>query len=83
MISLEQEPSPIIGVVFSLNRAMQLHAALHSLLLNCQDAHRLELTILYKTTSPVHSRQYARLAAEFNQFPNLHFQPETNFRKAR
>jgi hypothetical protein len=81
MLPPENRTGSLIGVIFSLNRAMQLQAALHSLLLNCQDAQRLELFVLYKTTSPVHSRQYARLVAEFDQYPNLHFQPENIFRK--
>ena len=80
MIPFEQEQSSIFGVIFSLNRAMQLQAALRSLFLNCRDVERLELFVLYKTTNSYHSRQYARLVAEFDQYPNIHFLPESNFR---
>ncbi len=81
MVGFDNQPSSFFGVIFSLNRAMQLQAALSSFLFNCQDFERLELFVLYKTTTPEHARQYMSLVKEFEKYPNIHFQPETSFRK--
>jgi hypothetical protein len=80
MVAIDNQPSSSIGVIFSLNRAMQLQAALSSFLLLCQDFERLELFVLYKATTPDHTRQYTSLVEEFEKYPNIHFQTETSFR---
>jgi hypothetical protein len=81
MIPIEIDILPIIVVIFSRDRATQLHATLRSYLLNCRDAERANLYVLYKTSNSVHARQYALLETEFAAYPNIHFLPEENFRR--
>jgi len=71
---------PACGVIFSMNRAMQLDATLRSFLLHCQDAGQVELVVLWKATTEQHASQYAQLTAEFSRLPQMHFEQESNFR---
>lgn len=69
---------PILGIVFSRDRAMQLDATLASLFLHCRDAKELQLSVIYETGSHSHSRQYARLA---KQYGSVRFIEQRDFRQ--
>ncbi|WP_417337340.1 hypothetical protein [Halobacteriovorax marinus] len=53
----------ITCVVFSMNRAMQLHALLKSLYANCTS--ELDIVVLYKATTTDHVSSYRELKSEF------------------
>jgi hypothetical protein len=73
--------SPIAGLVFSRDRAMQLDAALRSFLLHGTDALDIPVTVLYRVTNPPHPRQYAQLIQDYQSFNNITFQPQSHFRQ--
>jgi hypothetical protein len=75
---VNQTAPRVHGIVFSYNRAMQLDATLHSFYLHCQDAHLVQLTVLYKADNPRHARHYQILASDY---PQVAFRPEKNFRR--
>lgn len=66
------------GIVFSKNRAMQLHALLSSYFFYTQDP--APLKILFTTDSAEHRESYNILQQEFNTMP-VEFIRETNFRE--
>jgi len=66
------------GLVFSKDRAMQLHAVLASLRRHGRDADGLRLHVIYKATDGRHRRQYAQLAREF---PDVVFVSEVDFQR--
>jgi glycosyltransferase involved in cell wall biosynthesis len=68
----------ISAVVFSKDRAMQLHAALESLRLHCRDIAAIDLHVLYKASSDLHRDQYDQLAGIFT---NVAFTAETSFKQ--
>lgn len=70
---------PLIGVIFSRDRAMQLDAALRSFYLHCADAAGVRLVVLYHTTNHLHARQYAELVEAHRSRSNLRFLPQTHF----
>lgn len=72
---------PLLGVVFSRDRAMQLDATLRSFYLHCQDAELITLVVLYKTTSQHHAAQYAQLAQAYTATGPIHFVEEQDFRQ--
>jgi hypothetical protein len=57
---------------------MQLDATLRSFYLHCRDAQLVHLTVLFKADDPRHARHYQILA---NDYPQVAFYPEKNFRK--
>lgn len=59
---------------------MQLDAALRSFLLHCLDAEQFELFLIYKTSSAIHTNQYAQLLTQFSHYGNIHFYQQGNFR---
>jgi len=59
------EQNSIGGLIFSKDRAMQLRAAIESLLLHCGDHGRIRLVVLYKVSNELHRRQYDKLRARF------------------
>ena len=75
------ELSSLAGLIFSRDRALQLDAALRSFLLHCEDGSRLPLSVLYRTTSPLHARQYAELAEAYHSYTNIQFQEQSHFRQ--
>jgi hypothetical protein len=75
------ELSPLVGLVFSRDRAMQLDAALRSFLLHCVDGSQLQLCVLYRTTSAIHERQYAELVGAYRPQANIRFLPQLHFRQ--
>lgn len=65
-------------LIFSKNRAMQLHATLQSFYLHCLDADQTTITVLYLATNDQTTRQYEILKSEF---PQVNFIKENDFRK--
>jgi len=52
-------------ILFSFDRAMQVDAVLRSLMLHCQDADQIPISVLYRTSNKKHTLQYDRLTAEY------------------
>jgi hypothetical protein len=71
------ESKPLAAVVFSKDRPLQLDAALASLLLRCTDPERMEVTVLYATSSAYQEGLYAQLSLEY---PSVTFRRERHFR---
>jgi glycosyltransferase involved in cell wall biosynthesis len=69
-----------IVLIFSKDRALQLDAALRSLLLHCKDADSTLLLVLFTASTPVHAAQYSQLAEEYQLYPFLQFVRERDFR---
>lgn len=69
--------SPIAGVVFSKDRAMQLDATLRSFFLHCTDPEHVRLTVLYTTSQESYERQYATLRRDY---PTVEFRKERSFK---
>ena len=69
--------APIVGVVFSKDRAMQLDAALQSFFLCCQDPELVQIKVLYLTTSEQQRQQYQVLQQDY---PEVTFIEETDFK---
>lgn len=70
-------PDPKV-IIFSKDRAMQLHAAIGSFKLHCLDYERASLSVLYKASTAKHASHYEAL---FTDFPEVAFFPETNFKR--
>ena len=68
----------IAGLIFSRDRAMQLRAAIESLLLHCGDHGRIRLFVLYKVSNERHRRQYDKLRA---RFCDISFVEERDFKE--
>jgi glycosyltransferase involved in cell wall biosynthesis len=71
------ESKPLVAVVFSKDRPLQLDATLASLLLRCVDPERMEITVLYTTSSAYQEGLYRQLALEY---PGVTFRRERHFR---
>src|SRR5664280_2214063 len=72
------ESKPLVAVVFSKDRPLQLDATLASLLLRCKDPERMEITVLYTTTSAYQEGLYGQLRLEY---PGVVFRRERHFRE--
>jgi len=68
----------LVGLIFSRDRAMQLHAVLESFHARCRDSGRIRLYVLYRTSDTFHQRQYELLK---DTFANVNFIRETDFRR--
>jgi hypothetical protein len=66
-------------IIFSCDRAMQLDATLRSFFQNCVDSNISEIFVIYKTTTPVHDRQYEILKKEYSLNKQVHFLKEKDF----
>jgi Glycosyl transferase family 2 len=71
------EPRPLVAVVFSKDRPLQLHAALASLLLRCTDPELMDVHVLYATSSAYQEGLYRQLSLEF---PGVTFRKQQQFR---
>ena len=69
---------PVVAIVFSKDRPMQLEATLRSLLATCTDPSLLQVKVLYLATSDAMNRRYERVAAAF---PGVHLLPEKGFQE--
>ncbi|HEY0603901.1 MAG TPA: DUF6065 family protein [Herpetosiphonaceae bacterium] len=72
---------PLLGIVFSRDRAMQLDATLRSFYLHCEDADEITLYVIYKATDRRHAAQYAQLAQMYAAESKVRFVEETDFRQ--
>ena len=72
------QSKPLVAVVFSKDRPLQLDAALASLLLRCKDPERMEVNVLYTTSSAYQEGLYRQLALEY---PGVIFRRERHFRE--
>lgn len=68
-------------IVFSKDRAMQVHATLQSFFAHCKEADDLRVTILYKCSSEQHARQYLELAQLWGSHTNVVFTRQSHFRR--
>ncbi len=66
-----------VAVVFSKDRAMQLHCTLASLMLHCRDVDGIDVRVLYTTSHPMHEAQYEKLKKDF---PSVRFVKEGPFK---
>lgn len=73
----QTSPAPVVGLVFSKDRPLQLDAALASWRLHCADAADVVLTVLYAASSPWMQSLYRRVRHEH---PEVRFVRETRFR---
>jgi hypothetical protein len=71
----------VLLVVFSRDRALQLHALLSSLRLHCRDVEDAQVAIIYRASNTRHRRQYQQLEHEFPAEPPTTFVPERSFRR--
>ena len=72
------ESKPLVAVVFSKDRPLQLDAALASLLRRCKDPERMEVNVLYTTSSIYQEGLYRQLGLEY---PGVIFRRERHFRE--
>jgi hypothetical protein len=72
------ESKPLVAVVFSKDRPLQLDAALASLLLRCTDPERMEINVLYATSSAYQEGLYKQLSLEY---PGVTFRRQRQFRQ--
>lgn len=77
-ISNNEGSNDIISIVFSKDRAMQLHAFLCSYIE--QVANYSTMTVLYKASNERHEKSYAQLQRIFKNNPYIKFIKETSFR---
>ena len=69
---------PVQTIIFSRNRALQLHLCLSTLLNHCTDIlQQSDITVLYRNDIE-HEKSYATLMSEF---PQISFKKEENFKK--
>jgi hypothetical protein len=67
-------------VIFSRDRALQLHATLNSMRLHCRDLPQAEILVLYRASSPRDESQYQTLSREFSTALRIEFLREQRFR---
>lgn len=68
----------IAGVLFSKDRAMQLDAALSSLVLHCQDLKIIDLKVIWTYSDSCHEQQYQKLG---KSYPSISFIRQFNFKE--
>ncbi|HEX7611477.1 MAG TPA: hypothetical protein VF371_01795, partial [Candidatus Limnocylindrales bacterium] len=71
------ESKPLVAVVFSKDRPLQLEATLASLILRCKDPERMVVNVLYTTSSAYQEGLYGQLRLEY---PEVVFRRERRFR---
>ena len=76
-LSNDQRQRPILGLIFSRDRAYQLDAVLRSFRRHCRDRQHVNLVVLYSNTKPEFDRRYEQLAKEYSE---VRFFAETDFR---
>ncbi len=69
---------PLITLIFSRDRAMQLDAVLRSFFLRCLDGELEQVYVLYRTSTEQHARQYAALQ---ETYPTVNFVTQGEFRR--
>jgi hypothetical protein len=71
------EPKPLAAVIFSKDRPLQLDSTLASLFLRCTDPERMQVTVLYTTSSAYQEGLYRQLSVEHS---GVAFRRERQFR---
>jgi len=69
---------PVIGIVFSKDRALQLDAALRSFFRHCRDPEQVSLAVIYTGSSRLSLDQYSQLQ---HDFPAAEFIAQGDFRQ--
>jgi hypothetical protein len=77
-ISHNDDQISVTALIFSKDRAMQLHAAIESLFLHCRDTNALDVVVLFKASDALYRKEYDELK---NRFPSVKFIEETDFRQ--
>ena len=67
---------PVVGLIFSKDRAMQLDATLRSLFLHCQDVENIDFKVIWAQSDAIHEQQYQELA---NTYSNIELISQVNF----
>lgn len=70
----------IKGVLFSKDRALQLHGVLRSWRLRCRDADQVPITVIYRASSPSYGQAYAQLKREWEGETAVRWIEETDFK---
>lgn len=68
-------------LLFSKDRAMQVHASLQSFFAHCAGAVNICITVLYTCSNEQHSSQYLQLALEWQSHPQVKFIKQSRFRQ--
>lgn len=68
----------IVGLIFSMDRAMQLDCMLQSFFLHVQDPDQIQLYVLYAASTPELAAQYEVLKSDY---PTVTFLRETDFKQ--
>ena len=72
--------APLLTVLFSRDRALQLDATIRSFYLHCEDAKRADLRVLYSASDERHERQYQDVHREHARGGSLSLLRERDFR---
>ena len=72
---------PLVTVVFSRDRAMQLEACLASFAAHCREAASLPVDVLYTGSSPALAAQYGVVEREWRDRLHVRFHHERDFRR--
>ena len=80
MVSDPQGAVPLVTVVFSRDRAMQLEACLASFAAHCHEAASLPVDVLYTGSSPALAAQYGVVERAWRDRLRLRFHHERDFR---
>ena len=75
-----KEIFPVLTMIFSFNRAMQLDALLTSLMHCCKDFSALEIKIIYKASGEINKKNYNELIQHYDIYKNIKFIPEISFK---
>ena len=74
---------PIKGIIFSKDRAMQLHGLLSSYGCRCRDADQIPVSVIYRASSPAYRQAYELLQKDFKGNLTIHWIEETDLKKKR
>ena len=72
---------PIKGIIFSKDRAMQLHGLLSSYGCRCGDADQIPVSVIYRASTPAYRQAYELLKEDFKGNLTIHWIKETDFKK--
>jgi hypothetical protein len=71
----------ILAVIFSKDRALQLHGTLESLRQRCAESQSLPIVVIYKATTPEFAQGYAELKKEFADLLQVEWIEENHFKQ--
>jgi len=67
---------PVVGLLFSKDRAMQLDATIRSLYLHCQDIENMDVKVIWTTSDSRHEETYQTLVSTYAE---IEFISQVNF----